>query len=58
MLDLLRRMDNLGAHKVERAKEAFRRAGIEFRYLPPYSPDFNPIELAWSKVVPLVSFPS
>jgi hypothetical protein len=36
-------MDNLGAHKSERVKELIERGGCELLYLPPYSPDYNPI---------------
>lgn len=43
-------MDNLSAHKVAGLEELLRSCGALLIYLPPYSPDFNPIELAWSKV--------
>jgi transposase len=43
-------MDNLSSHKVSGVREAIERAGAELWYLPPYSPDYNPIEQAWSKV--------
>ncbi|MCI0611121.1 MAG: IS630 family transposase [Anaerolineae bacterium] len=43
-------MDNLSAHKVAGLAELIRSHGAHLIYLPPYSPDFNPIELAWSKV--------
>lgn len=43
-------MDNLSAHKSPRIAQLLREAGSELRYLPPYSPDFNPIEQMWSKV--------
>jgi transposase len=43
-------MDNLRAHKVKGVREAIEAAGARLLYLPPYSPDFNPIELAWSKL--------
>jgi transposase len=43
-------MDNLSAHKVTGLEELVRSCGAHLIYLPPYSPDFNPIELAWSKV--------
>lgn len=42
-------MDNLGAHHVRGVKEAIEAAGAQLRYLPPYSPDFNPTEQAISK---------
>ncbi|MCA1729890.1 MAG: IS630 family transposase [Actinobacteria bacterium] len=43
-------MDNLSAHKGGRVKEIVEGAGCDLVYLPPYSPDFNPIEQAFSKV--------
>ena len=43
-------MDNLAAHKAEAVRAALDRAGLGHRYLPPYSPDLNPIEQAWSKL--------
>ena len=43
-------MDNLPAHKPVAIREAIERKGAELRFLPPYSPDFNPIELAFSKI--------
>ena len=43
-------MDNLSAHKGGRVKEILEGAGCELVYLPPYSPDMNPIEEAFSKV--------
>ena len=43
-------MDNLPAHKVPGVTEAIEAAGAGVRYLPPYSPDYNPIENMWSKV--------
>ena len=42
-------MDNLSSHKVAGVREAIEAVGAEVRYLPPYSPDLNPIELAFSK---------
>lgn len=42
-------MDNLAAHKVAGVRELIENAGAELRYLPPYSPDFNPIEKCWSQ---------
>lgn len=42
-------MDNLPAHKVAGVREAIEKAGCRLEYLPPYSPDFNPIENAFSK---------
>ena len=43
-------MDNLSAHKAERVKELIEAKGCELIYLPPYSPDYNPIEQAFSKL--------
>ena len=42
-------IDNLSSHKVAGVRQAIKSAGAELRYLPPYSPDLNPIELAFSK---------
>ena len=42
-------MDNLPAHKVTGVQKAIEDAGAWLLYLPPYSPDFNPIEMAFSK---------
>ena len=41
-------MDNLAAHHDERVADACRQRGIKLLYLPPYSPDLNPIEPAWA----------
>lgn len=43
-------MDNLPAHKVAGVESLITAAGAKLMYLPPYSPDFSPIELAWSKI--------
>ena len=43
-------MDNLQPHKHDRVRRAIEAAGATLVYLPPYSPDFNPIEPMWSKV--------
>lgn len=43
-------LDNLSSHKAAEAEEMIRTAGAELWFLPPYSPDFNPIEKMWSKV--------
>ena len=43
-------MDNLTSHKGPRVREMIEEKGCELIYLPPYSPDFNPIEEAFSKV--------
>lgn len=42
-------MDNLPSHKVSGIREAIEAAGARLLFLPPYSPDFNPIEMAFSK---------
>ncbi|UGY28867.1 IS630 family transposase [Bradyrhizobium barranii subsp. apii] len=47
-------MDNLPAHKVHGVREAIRAVGASLLYLPPYSPDFNPIEMAFSKLKALL----
>ncbi len=47
-------MDNLSSHKVKGVVEAIEAVGAEVRYLPPYSPDLNPIELAFSKLKKLL----
>jgi transposase len=43
-------MDNLASHKIAGVREAIEAAGCDLWYLPPYSPDLNPIEKLWSKV--------
>ena len=43
-------MDNLPAHKVVGIEQAIESRGATLAYLPPYSPDFSPIEQCWSKV--------
>ena len=43
-------MDNLSSHKGPRVEKLIEAAGAELRYLPPYSPDMNPIEKAYSKL--------
>lgn len=43
-------MDNLPAHKTKAVQSSMKRLGINYDYLPPYSPDFSPIENAFSKV--------
>jgi transposase len=43
-------MDNLNSHKVAGVAEAIRRVGARVRYLPPYSPDLNPIEMLFAKL--------
>ena len=43
-------LDNLGSHKGYRVRRAIRAAGAHLLFLPPYSPDLNPIELAFAKL--------
>ena len=43
-------LDNLSTHKVAGVQAAIEATGAKLEYLPPYSPDFNPIENLWSKV--------
>lgn len=43
-------MDNLSSHKVKGIVEAIKAVGASVMFLPPYSPDLNPIELMWSKI--------
>jgi len=47
-------MDNLTSHKGPSVRDMIEAAGAELRYLPPYSPDFNPIENAFSKLKALL----
>jgi transposase len=47
-------LDNLSSHKTAGVRAAFARHRIDYRYLPPYSPDLNPIENAFSKLKRLV----
>ena len=47
-------MDNLGAHKVAGVREAIQARGASLLYLPPYSPDLNPIEQAFAKLKALL----
>jgi transposase len=47
-------MDNLSSHKGPRVREMNEAAGAQLRYLPPYSPDFNPIENAFAKLKALL----
>ena len=46
--------DNLSSHKVAGVRELIERAGAKLVYLPPYSPDLNPIEMAFSKLKALL----
>jgi transposase len=43
-------MDNLSSHKIKGVRQLIEKIGAEVLYLPPYSPDLNPIEKAWSKL--------
>jgi transposase len=47
-------MDNLASHKVAGIKQAIEDSGAELRYLPPYSPDLNPIEQLFAKIKALL----
>jgi transposase len=47
-------MDNLSSHKVAGVQEAIEAAGASLMFLPPYSPDFNPIEQVFSKLKALL----
>ena len=44
-------LDNLAAHRDKRVRQAVESAGAKLIFTPPYSPEFNPIELAWNKVM-------
>ena len=47
-------MDNLASHKIEGVRQAIEAAGADLFYLPPYSPDLNPIEQAFAKLKALL----
>jgi transposase len=47
-------MDNLSSHKVKGVRERIEAVGAQLLYLPPYSPDLNPIEKAWAKLKQLL----
>ncbi len=47
-------MDNLPSHKINGVREAIEKVGAQLMFLPPYSPDFNPIEMAFSKLKALL----
>ena len=47
-------MDNLGSHKVAGVRQAIEASGAEVRYLPPYSPDMNPIEQVFARLKTLL----
>lgn len=43
-------MDNMRSHHTQAVKDLLEQAGVQYLYLPPYSPDLNPIEKMWSKL--------
>ena len=43
-------LDNLGTHRASRIEEVAAERGAQVLWLPPYSPDFSPIEQCWSKI--------
>lgn len=47
-------IDNLGSHKAKRTRQAIRAAGAKLLFLPPYSPDLNPIEQVFAKLKTLL----
>lgn len=47
-------LDNLSSHKSAYAAEVLKSVGVWFLFLPPYSPDLNPIEMAFSKLKALI----
>ena len=47
-------LDNLSVHKSQKVKDIIKSCDAELHFLPPYSPDFNPIEKMWSKVKQLL----
>lgn len=47
-------MDNLSSHKVDGVRQRIQQRGAELLYLPPYSPNLNPTEKAWSKLKQLL----
>ena len=47
-------MDNLSSHKSQRTRDLIEGAGAELRFLPPYSPDLNPIEMIFAKIKQLL----
>ncbi len=50
-------MDNLGSHKVAGVRQAIEACGASLLYLPPYSPDLNPIEQSFAKLKALIERP-
>ena len=51
-------LDNLGSHKGKLARDAIRAKGAHLFFLPPYSPDLNPIEQVFAKLKRLIQLPS
>jgi transposase len=51
-------LDNLATHKIRGVREALEAVGARLTYLPPYSPDFNPIEPMWSKIKQILRSPA
>jgi transposase len=47
-------LDNLSSHKSQRTRELIEAAGAELHFLPPYSPDLNPIEMIFAKIKQLL----
>lgn len=47
-------MDNLRCHKTHEIEKELAKAGVRTLFLPPYSPDLNPIEMMWSKIKALL----
>ena len=43
-------MDNMRSHHTQAVKDLLEQAGVQYLYLPPYSPDLNPIEKMWFKL--------
>lgn len=43
-------MDNMRSHHTQAVKDLLEQAGVQYLYLPPYSPDLNPIEKMWSNL--------
>ena len=54
VLDPINGRYNVKFHKVEGVRELVEACGAELRYLPPYSPEYSPLELGWSKVKELL----
>jgi transposase len=47
-------MDNLGSHKITGVRQAIEAVGASLMFIPPYSPDLNPIEMAFAKLKALL----